>query len=139
MATKYVYFFGNGKSAVKVTLGKFMETVVSVTGGANGNALTPVARLAVTTNRSWADGNGNWVPDCDLLNPNANGECGAMSDRRFGTAIPSQSPDRDAFEGWGKRAYNWEFGANLIISVAWPKALRPRASTACSGAGESVC
>jgi hypothetical protein len=36
-------------------------------------------------------------------------------------------------------AVSWSFGANLIMSVAWPKAFTPRFAAACIAAGESVC
>lgn len=117
--------FGTGKTAVKVTLGKYMETVPSVTGGASNNPLTPVSRLAVTVNRAFTDNDRDFAIDCDLMNPGAQSPattgsvdtCGPISDRRFGTAIPSLVADREAFEGWGNRMYNWEFGANIQHEV----------------------
>jgi hypothetical protein len=108
--------FGTGKTALKFTLGKYMETVGAVGGGVAGavaNALNPLNRVATTTNRAWNDLDRDFVPDCELRNPLANGECGAMSDRRFGTSAFSSTPDYDAFRGWGKRQYNWEFGVNV--------------------------
>jgi hypothetical protein len=112
--------FGTGKTAFKVTLGKYMETVGAVGGGGAGavaNALNPLNRVATTTNRSWNDLDRDFVPDCDLRNPLGNGECGAMSDRRFGTSTFSSTPDYEAFRGWGKRMYNWEFGVNVQHEV----------------------
>jgi hypothetical protein len=117
--------FGNGRTALKVTLGKYMETVGAVAGGATAfpvaAALNPLNRVATTANRSWNDNffpvgdprRGNYNPDCDFTNPGGNLECGALSDRRFGTGVFSSTPDYDAFRGWGKRMYNWEFGANV--------------------------
>jgi hypothetical protein len=108
--------FGNGRTAFKVTLGKYMETVGAVGGGVAGavaNALNPLNRVATTANRSWNDADRDFVPDCDLRSAVANGECGPLSDRRFGTPLFSSTPDYDFYRGWGKRAYNWEFGANV--------------------------
>ena len=38
-----------------------------------------------------------------------NGECGALSDARFGQPIPSTVSDPAMLHGWGKRPYDWEF------------------------------
>src|SRR5439155_17004 len=60
------------------------------------------------------DANRNFVPDCDLLNPVANGECGAMSDPAFGTTRRTLTIDPDLVRGWGKRdTTNWQFSAGV--------------------------
>ena len=69
--------FGNGKTAVKVNFGKYLEPTSN-----NNNYIlsNPIGRIATTTARSWTDSNNNFVPDCNLTSPAlANGECGAMS------------------------------------------------------------
>ena len=48
-------------------------------------------RFARTTNRTWNDRgglgvNGDYVPQCDLMNPAANGECGPWQQPAFGQA-----------------------------------------------------
>ena len=69
--------FGNGKTAVKVNLGKYLEGVGVQLNYANAN---PTLRLPTTdggrsrprgVTRTWTDANGNFMPDCDLLNPHA--------------------------------------------------------------------
>ena len=60
--------FGNGKTSVKVNFSKYLETAQ------NGGLYTqnnPAVTFQQTTTRSWTDGNGNFVPDCDLMNPAA--------------------------------------------------------------------
>ncbi len=47
------------------------------------------------------------------MNQQANGECGAISDFRFGTQVPSTAYDPESLNGWGKRGYNWEFSAGV--------------------------
>jgi hypothetical protein len=66
-----------------------------------------------TVNRSWNDANGNFIPDCDLLNRAANGECGAFSNTNFGTRVFSTFYDEDIYLGWHKRPYNWEFSTQI--------------------------
>ena len=68
--------FGNGKTALKVNAGKYLQGVYP------GEAYTinnPGATLVTTVNRQWLDPNGNRVAECDFLNPAANGECGPWS------------------------------------------------------------
>jgi hypothetical protein len=105
--------FGNGKTAVKANIGRY------VLAGDNtvGNVFSI---LANTVTRSWTDANGNYSPDCDLVNPHqqdlraSGGDfCGAISDARFGTQIPSTNYDPSVLGGWGKRGYNWELSAGV--------------------------
>ena len=50
----------------------------------------PVLQMVTNTTRNWNDANGNYVPDCDLVNQNANGECEAISNRNFGSTVPGR-------------------------------------------------
>jgi len=102
--------FGDGRTAVKGSLNRYVEqyTVGGIAGGRN-----PINRLSNSTTRSWADANGNYIPDCNLLDLNVNGECGAVSNRNFGTAVAEQNFDPDILKGWGKRVYNWELTAGV--------------------------
>lgn len=109
--------FGNGKTALKVSLNKFVAgqglfgnrrtTVVF------GDNLNPINRLVTSTTRSWNDANRNFIADCDLTNAAANGECGAMANQNFGKTAPGTAYDPDVLSGWGKRGYNWEFSTGV--------------------------
>ena len=92
--------FGNGTTAVKMTLGKYLEAQET---GTFGEGLNKARRMASSTNRSWNDANRNFVPDCDLLNPVANGECGAYSNANFGRNVYSETFDPEMLTGWGQR------------------------------------
>ncbi len=100
--------FGNGKTAVKASLNKYVGAG-SIHLGVLGGGSNPVNALANFVTRSWNDVNGNYFPDCDLTNVGINGECGATSDRNFGQPIATLTVDPDVRSGWGKRDYNWEF------------------------------
>jgi hypothetical protein len=108
--------FGNGKTAIKVSLNKYMLAFGSQ--GAFGDAADPVNRLATYVSRSWDDRGGrginnDYIPQCDLTSPLANGECGAMSDRNFGNATLTTTYDPATLVGWGQRGYNWEFSTSV--------------------------
>jgi hypothetical protein len=109
--------FGNGKTALKVSLNRYLAFYALPNSGSEAGTFTtnmaPVARLVTSTNRSWADANRNFIPDCNLLDPAANGECGAMSNRDFGSTRPGVAYDPDTITGWNKRDFNWQFGAGV--------------------------
>ena len=114
--------FGNGKTAIKVSLNKFVNGQ-ALTGNAGGNtvifgsALNPFNRLVLSTTRNWTDTNRNFVPDCDLTNPAANAECAAMTNQNFGKTVAGSTYDPEILSGWGKRGYNWEFAAGVQQEV----------------------
>jgi hypothetical protein len=102
--------FGNGKTALKVTINKYLQGLGSIDLPAMPN---PVANAVLNTTRSWADGNRNFVPDCNLTVTTANGECGAMSNSDFGSIRPGATFDPDILSGFGQRGFNWEFSTGV--------------------------
>jgi hypothetical protein len=115
--------FGNGSTAVTVSLGKY-PTRGFYPGPSVlfGNA--PVAALALSTTRAWTDKNGNFAVDCDLLNKGSQDNtatggdiCGPMSNQAFGSAVPVTQYDPAIESGWGKRQYNWEFASGIQRQV----------------------
>src|SRR5262249_39034397 len=82
-------------------------------------ANNPMVRAVWSASRTWNDANGNYVPDCDLTNLAANGECGTISNNKFGTVVPGTAYDDNVLRGWGKRGYMWQ------SSVAVQQELRP--------------
>ena len=106
--------FGDGRTAVKVSLNKYLQGL-GTTGGLVASP-NPIAVLNTSATRNWTDGNRNYVPDCDLLNPAAQNNlasggdfCSAFNDSTFGRPTPNTTFDPELLTGWGKRFYNWEF------------------------------
>ena len=120
--TQFAYdLFGNGKTAVKVSLNKYLTGLGTTDSGSFPVSAgpNPIAVLATTSVRQWTDGNGNFRPDCDLLNQaqqdlrGSGGDfCGA-GDSRFGQPTPNTTYDPELLSGWGKRFYNWEFSTGV--------------------------
>lgn len=106
--------FGDGKTSLKVSLNKYLAGLS--TGGIT-EASNPVLRLANTTTRSWNDANRDYVPQCDLLNFTANGECGASTNQAFGTLRAATNYDQDVLKGWGNRGFDWEFSTGIQREV----------------------
>src|SRR5947208_15826590 len=83
---------------------------------------SPAGRLVVATDRTWADANGNYVPDCDLKSPLASGECGPMANQNFGTSRGATLYADELKRGWGVSPYLWQLQAavqhELISNVA---------------------
>ena len=102
---------GAGKTALKASLNRYVIAMgpdVSFIQLAN-----PSRNLVTSATRTWTDANRNYVPECDLLNVRANGECGALSNENFGTVVTNLTYDEDTLTGWGKRNFNWEVSAGL--------------------------
>ena len=102
--------FGNGRTALKVSVGRY----VAMTGNGQVRQYNPLNSSVNNTTRSWTDANGNYVPDCDLRNFGANGECGPMANSSFGKANPNAIRYADDVrDGWGIRPYTWDVGSEL--------------------------
>ena len=112
--------FGNGKTAIKVNVGKYLEPASNYNG--NYTISNPIARIATTTSRTWTDGGlpgvpgtaGDFVPQCDLRDPAANGECLRMNSPTFGTATRTTAAiDPALLNGWSVRPNDWQIGASV--------------------------
>jgi hypothetical protein len=109
--------FGTGKTVIKGSLNKYMGMELT----SIATAINPANNIAISTNRNWNDQtfgpgdprSGNYVPDCDLRSPAANGECTASSNSLFGTVVVNTTLDPELARGSGIRPYNWQGMASI--------------------------
>jgi hypothetical protein len=100
--------FGDGKTALKATANRYVLRA----GSAYAQRINPMATNDRNT-RSWVDSNGNFFPDGDPLNPEANGELGPSSNRSFGNPRLNTFLDPAWAFGFGERPANWEFSTSI--------------------------
>jgi hypothetical protein len=114
--------FGTGKTAVKVNVSKYV--IAQGLQGTYGDSAAPFQSLGFSTTRSWIDtqppGSPQYyTPLCDLTNPAANGECGAMANANFGRPVGTTiAYDPKVVTGWGTRPYDWEFSSSVQQQLA---------------------
>ncbi len=113
--------FGTGKTAIKATLGKYLESTVTASNYGLGN---PTSRIATNASRTWTDADGDWTPDCDLRNAGVQdlratgGDfCGALSNQNFGTANFANTIDPNILKGWGVRPSDWNWSVSIQQEV----------------------
>jgi hypothetical protein len=115
---------GNGKTSLKFSLGRYPTADNSY--GAYGLLQQPASRVATSTNRNWNDltfpvgdpRRGNFTPDCDLLTPAGNGECGAWANQNFGKSVVFQTYDPSVLSGWNVRENSWDLSAGIQQEIA---------------------
>jgi hypothetical protein len=118
---------GTGKTALKVSLGRYLQgaSVSNLAYGANPSLRIPgggggIFPPAVT--RSWTDADLDYVPDCNLTNLQANGECTAATPNNFGsTQLIGARFDEGLFSGWGVRPSDWSLNVSVQQEV-FPRA-----------------
>ena len=98
--------FGDGKTAVKFGLNRYMAEQTNEIARANN----PVTTTVNSATRSWTDGNGDFIPQ-----PN---ELGPLSNAGFGNVVVTSRYDENVLRGWGQRAFNWQTNASLQHELA---------------------
>jgi hypothetical protein len=122
--------FGNGKTAVKFNLGRYLAPATNDTIYTANN---PSARIVNTASRNWSDTNKNFVVDCDILSPLGQNTglpgsivvpggdtCGALTGDalNFGKPGGSTRVNPALLTGWGVRPVDWQWGINLAQELA---------------------
>jgi hypothetical protein len=110
--------FGNGRTAVKFAVGRYLAPATNDNPYIQNN---PASRIVNTASRSWQDGNGNFIVDCDILSPAAQAtpggdSCGALTGDalnfgKAGSNLTRVNPE--SLRGWGVRRYDWQWGIEL--------------------------
>jgi hypothetical protein len=85
--------FGNGKTAVKVGLNRYVL-------GRAGVLNNPATNLVTVANRVWADANKDFVPQ--------ESELQGLSNTNFGKPVINTRFDDSLLHGFGNRQYNWQ-------------------------------
>ncbi len=132
--------FGNGKTSLKVNLGKYLQgaSVSNLAYNANpalripGGDTTFGGTFAPSTTRTWTDNDRDFSPDCNLDNPLAQNPattgsvdaCGQITNLAFGTTqlVSTTNFDPGLLSGWNVRPADWSFGASIQQEII------PRAS-----------
>jgi hypothetical protein len=108
--------FGNGKTAIKASVARYVNGEMVATQAAN-NPQTTIGR---TDLRTWQDLNGDFT----IFNADGSvqaNELGPSTNANFGRLVPSSTTtDREVLNGWHVRPYNWEY------AVAVQHQLMPR-------------
>lgn len=106
--------FGNGKTALKVSAARGVAADQIST----ASLLNPGAAFATSTARTVTATAANNAVNCDLLNPNTNGNCGPWLTPTFGQPIAITQEDRRLRYGWNVRPWNWEFSTGVQQEIA---------------------
>ena len=93
--------FGTGKTAIKVTLNRYVLADKVDFAVLNEPSSTSVA----SATRAWSDTNGDFIPQESELKP--------LSNSNFGASVITTRYDDSVRQGWGVRPYNWETTAGV--------------------------
>jgi hypothetical protein len=63
-------------------------------------------------------GRGDYVAQCDFMNPLANGECGPWGALNWGSFNQATTVNPDVLTGWGTRNRDWQYSVSVQQEVA---------------------
>ena len=112
--------FGNGKTALKFNVGHYLAPATNDSRYTLNNP-AQTTKIVTTVARTWTDSNGNFVVDCNILNPAAQSggggdTCGSITGNslnfgKTGNNVAQVNPAM--LSGWGVRPNDWQWGINL--------------------------
>jgi hypothetical protein len=102
--------FGDGKTAVKASIARYVNGDVNTTTGNNN----PVGTVPTQSTYNWNDVDHN----NSIFNPDGSIQAneltpGALTNANFGKGVVTTVQDPATLNGWGVRPYNWEFAASV--------------------------
>jgi len=102
--------FGDGKTAVKTSIARYVNGDVNTTTGQNN----PVGTVPTQSTYNWNDADGN----NSIFNADGSVQSneltpGASTNPNFGKGVVNTVQDPATLVGWGVRGYNWEYAASL--------------------------
>jgi len=97
--------FGNGKTALKATFSRYVQT--STVGFAR--LLNPINTSVNTATRPWTDSNRDGIPQAS--------ELGALSNSNFGKVSVATRYDPDTISGFDNRRSNWEVSTTIAHEI----------------------
>lgn len=112
---------GDGRTALKVTLNKYVQTQSLVGPAITANPLLGGRAILNNFSRNWSDADGDFVVDCDLSDPRPNLECTNAITPSVVNVTPTPLTDVAVRTGWDRRPYNWEFSLGVQRQL-WPGA-----------------
>lgn len=93
--------FGNGKTAVKGSVGRFVQAEFTTL----AQATNPQFAIVTNATRTWNDANNDYIPQ--------DSELGPLSNNLFGTVLVNTRYADDVLRGWGVSPYNWSASASV--------------------------
>jgi hypothetical protein len=106
--------FGNGRTAIRGTVGKYLN----ISGSSMTGQMNPITRSVNSANRPWND-DGDLVPECDFANLGTNGECGPINRNDFGQLNErSDFLSDEVLRGTGNRIGFWDYGIEFSHRVS---------------------
>jgi hypothetical protein len=104
---------GNGRTALKFNWGRYLAYAANDQPYTSTNPGFTVVRNV--QNRGWTDADGDFVADCNLLDPASNGECAAAigNAANFGKLGAATQVNPDVLTGWGVRPHDYQSTISL--------------------------
>jgi Carboxypeptidase regulatory-like domain len=102
--------FGNGRTAVKTSIARYVNGDVNTTTGQNN----PVGTVPTQSTYNWNDidkNNSIFNPDGSVQS--AELTAGAATNANFGKGVVTTVQDPATLVGWGVRPINWEYSASV--------------------------
>jgi hypothetical protein len=105
--------FGNGKTAIKGSVARYVNGVGLAAASITDNA-NPAVTVGLTDTRAWRDLDNNGSPFNATGQIQLNELTPSTATPTFGKNVPSTtSVDPAVTNGWGARAYNWEYAVSV--------------------------